>query len=408
MYRVALKQFHSYGFLIKNEMCGVPWQKATKRPFASGYTNCGSALAILCFGLSCAAQDSPQAVMQRAIEAQQAGRFAAAVRDYQLLLKQYPGIFEVRANVAAALAGEGLYTEAIAEYQRALALRSDPQVRLNLALAYYKTGDLRLAIDTLKRVHAEIPGNIQAVTLLADCYLKQGQNKDVIALLTPLQQAQPDNEAFIYLLGTALLRDGQTAKGQVIIDKILRNGDSGESRLLMGTAKYAVGDDAGARDDLRRAIELNPKLSEAFSYYGMVLLSTGDRVGARAAFERELQSDPNDFTSNLHLGAMLRTDRDYVGAMKYLRHALQIRPNDPGVLFEIASIEITQGQLVEATRDLEFLVKEAPDFIEAHWSLARIYLRENRRADGERERTIAGRLNLAQRAKDEIAAKSAQ
>ena len=101
---------------------------------------------MLCFCLSCAAQDSPQAVMQRAIDAQQAGRFEAAVRDYRLLLKQYPGIFEVRANVSATLAGEDLYTESIAEYQRALALRSDPKVRLNLALAYYKTGDLRLAI----------------------------------------------------------------------------------------------------------------------------------------------------------------------------------------------------------------------------------------------------------------------
>jgi tetratricopeptide (TPR) repeat protein len=366
------------------------------------------ALAMLCFCLRCAAQDSPQAVMQRAIEAQQAGHFEAAVRDYRSLLKQYPGIFEIRANLAAALAGEGLYTEAIAEYQRALALRSDSQVRLNLALAYYKSDDLRLAMDTLKRVNAEVPGNMQAVTLLADCYLKQGQNKDVIALLTPLQQARPDNEAFIYLLGTALVRDGQAAKGQVIIDKILRNGDSGESRLLMGTAKYAVGDYAGAREDLRKAVELNPKLPEAFSYYGMALLSMGDRAGARIAFERELQSDPNDFVANLHLGAMSRSDQDYAGAMKYLRHALQIRPDDPGARSEIASIEITQGQLAEATRDLEFLVKESPDFIEAHWSLATIYFRENRKADGERERAIAGKLDAAQRAKSGIAAKGAQ
>jgi Flp pilus assembly protein TadD len=132
------------------------------------------ALVTLCLCLSCAAQSSPQEVMRQAIEAQQAGYFEAAIRDYRLLLQQYPNMFEIRANLGAALAGQGLYTEAIAEYQRAIALRSNPQVRLNLALAYYKTGDFQLAVVTLKRVHAEEPTNIQAITLLSDCYLRAG------------------------------------------------------------------------------------------------------------------------------------------------------------------------------------------------------------------------------------------
>ncbi len=346
--------------------------------------------------------------MREALGAQQAGRFDDAVRDYRLLLKQYPNIFEIRSNLGVALAGQGLYIEAIAEYKRALALKSNTQVRLNLALAYYKTGDLRQAIDTLKHVHEEEPGNMQAVTLLSDCYLKVGQNKDVIALLTSIQQAQPDNETFVYLLGTALVRDHQAEKGQVLIDKILRNGDSAESRLLMGTAKYMVSDYAGAREDLRKAVELNPNLPEAFAYYGMALLSTGDQAGARKAFERELQSDPNNFVSNLHMGVLLREDADYDSALRYLHHALQIRPGDPGVRYQIASIEISQDHLAQATRDLESLVKDSPNFIEAHVSLATVYFREKRKADGERERAIFARLNAARQTQNEVAAKSVQ
>jgi tetratricopeptide (TPR) repeat protein len=346
--------------------------------------------------------------MKEALEAQQAGRFDEAVRDYRVLLKQYPNIFEIRSNLGVALAGQGLYSEAIAEYKQALALKSNAQVRLNLALAYYKTGDFRQAIDTLKRVHAEEPSNMQAITVLSDCYLKLGQNKDVIALLAPIQKAQPSNETFIYLLGTALVRDGQAEKGQVIIDKILRNGDSAESRLLMGTAKYMVSDYAGAREDLRKAIELNPNLPEAFAYYGMALVSTGDQAGARKAFERELQSDPNNFVSNLHMGVLLREDADYDGALKYLHHALQIRPDNPGVRYQIASIEVAQGRLTEATRDLESLVKDSPNFIEAHVSLATVYFREKRKADGERERAVYAKLNAARQTQNEVAAKSVQ
>ena len=355
------------------------------------------AVAVLCLCLGCFAQDSAQKTMQHALEAQQAGRFEEAIRDYRSLLQQYPNIAEVRSNLGAALAGQGEYKEAIAEYQKALALRPNPQVRLNLALAYYKTGDFQLAASTLKRVHAEDPGNMQAVTLLSDCYLRLGQNKDVIALLTPVQQAQPDNEAFIYLLGTALVRDGQAAKGQVIIDNILRNGDSAESRLLMGTSKYMEGDQVGADEDFRRTVELNPKLPDAYAYYGLSLRSMGDQAGARRAFERELELDPNNFVSNLQMSIFLRKSHDDAGAMKCLRRALRMRPDDPGVRFEIASIELAQGQLTQATHDLESLVKDSPDFIEAHWSLATAYFLENRKADGKREREISGKLRSVPR-----------
>ncbi len=356
----------------------------------------------------CQAPFSPQQVLERAIQAQQAGRFDEAIREYRSLLQKYPDIFEIRSNLGAALSGQGLYTDAIVEYKRALALKASPQVRLNLGLAYYKLGDFRLAAGTLNEAHSENPNDMQVVTLLSDCYLKLGQNKEVVDLLTSIQQAQPDNPAYIYLLGTALVRDGQTAKGQIIIDRILRNGDSAESRLLMGTVKYLVADYAGARDDFEKAVALNPALPEAFAYYGMALLSTGDQAGARKAFERELQSDPNNFVSNLHMGVLLRQDEDNDAALKYLAHALQIRPGDPGVRFQIASIEMAQNRLAAASRDLEQLVKDSPNFIEAHVALATLYFREKRKTDGERERAIYAKLNAERQAKNEVAAKTVQ
>ncbi len=364
--------------------------------------------ALLGVSLAYAQTSSPEDLLKEAISAQQAGHFDQAIHDYRTLLEKYPNIFEIRSNLGAALAGEGLYAEAITEYSRALALKPNSQVRLNLALAYYKIGNFTRAAETLALVHSKSPANMQAVTLLADCYLRLGENKQVIALLTPIQEAQPDNPTFIYLLGMALVRDGQTAKGQVIIDKILRNGDTAESRLLMGTVKYLVSDFAGAREDFSKAVALNPKLPEAFAYYGMALLSTGDQAGARKAFATELQSDPNNFVSNLHMGVLLRQDEDDEAALKYLRHALEIRPGDPGVRYQIASIELAQGHLDDAARDLESLVKDSPNFIEAHVSLATVYFRQKRKADGERERAIFAKLNAERQAKNEVAVKTPQ
>ncbi len=364
------------------------------------------AAAFLCVScLYAQAPFNPQQLMKEAMEAQQSGNYDQAVHNYRLILEKYPKIPEIRSNLGAALAAEGNYTDAIGEYKQALALKPNAQVQLNLALAYYKSGDLNSAVDVLKRVREKTPNNQQATTLLADCYLRLGQNKNVIALLTPVQGAEPDNKTFNYLLGTALVRDGQAAQGQLIIDKILKNGDSAEAHLLMGTTKFMVSDFSGALEDLQKAVDLNPNLPDLYSYYGQALLVTGDQAGARKAFEHELRIDPNNFDSNLRMGVLLRQDDQNDAALKYLQHALQIRPGDFGVRYQIATVEIAKGEIEQAQRDLESLVKESPQFLEAHVSLATVYFRQKRKEDGNRERAVVAQLNAKRQAAAEIAAK---
>ncbi len=104
--------------------------------------------ATLAFGQS---PPSPQEMLKDAIAAQQSGNFDEAIRVYRLILDKYPNIPEIRSNLGAALAGNGHYAEAIVEYKRALKLKPNAQVRLNLALAYYKTADLSATMETLKK-----------------------------------------------------------------------------------------------------------------------------------------------------------------------------------------------------------------------------------------------------------------
>ncbi|PYT26407.1 MAG: hypothetical protein DMG58_22560, partial [Acidobacteria bacterium] len=226
-------------------------------------------------------QRAAEEILKEAASLHRAGRLEQAIRDYRLFLEKYPDVAPVRSDLGAALAGAGRYEEAIAEYKRALQLKPLAQVRLNLALAYYKTMKLSLAVAELKKVREEMPGDLRPVMLEADCYLRLGENKKVIELLTPVHQTNGDGLAIAYMLGTALVRDGQAEKGQVLIDRILKNGDSAEARLLLGTTKLMVNDFAGALVDLQKAVELNRNLPEVYAYYGTALLSTGDQAGAQ-------------------------------------------------------------------------------------------------------------------------------
>jgi tetratricopeptide (TPR) repeat protein len=201
-----------------------------------------------------------------------------------------------------------------------------------------------------------------------------------------------------YMLGTALIRDGQIGRGQLVIDPILKNGDSAEARLLMGTTKLIANDLSGAVLDLRKAVELNPNLPEVYSYYGSALLSTGDPASARKAFEKELALDPNSFEANLRMGVLLRQDEDNDNALKFFDRALLVRPGDIGVRYQIAATELTMGQVEAARKELETMLKEAPNFTEAHVTLATAYYREKRKADGDRERAIVSKLNAEKQA----------
>ncbi len=343
---------------------------------------------------------NPQALVQDAMEKQKAGDLAGAVPEYQEFLKLHPEATAIHSNLGAALAGLGRYEEAVAEYK--IALKQSPRMpsaRLNLALAYYKMGHIADAATQLERVHAEDPSNHQAVIVLGDSYLRMGQNKDVIRVLAPEAKKYPDDLAIAYMLGTAYIRNKQVEPGQFLVDRILRNGDSAEAHLMLGSAKMNIQDFAGARDEFGKAVALNPNLPEAHVLYAQALRLTGDSDQSSKEYQAGLAQDPYNFEANLQLGANAREDHDYERAEQYFQRALETRPGDPGVLYQLALIDADQAKLEPAREKLEALVKQYPEFTEAHVSLSLVYYRLKRPEDGKREREIVQKLTAEAQAK---------
>jgi tetratricopeptide (TPR) repeat protein len=351
------------------------------------------------FGLLGQTDPAAEATLRHAIQLHQAGDVEGAISEYRAYLKHNPASVLARSNLGAALSRAGRYDDAITEYTEAL--KKDPDnhaIRLNLALAYYKTARISIAAEHLAKIVAKEPGNRQAVFLLADCDLQLGENQRVIELLAPLEKVSPDDKSLVYLLGTAYIRDKQPARGQLLVDRILRDGDSAEARLLLGATRMNAQEYAEALVDLKKAVELNPRLPDVYSYYGLALLATGDMSGAAEAFRKELEFNPNDFPSNLQLGVVLKQDQQYEQARAYFDRALRVRPGDPGVRYQLATLDLATGSLEAACAKLEQLTRETPRFVEAHVSLATVYYRLKRKADGDRERELVLKLNAENQA----------
>src|SRR5437879_5768028 len=94
-----------------------------------------------------ASAQSPQQLVQDALQKQQAGDLAGAVPEYRQFLELHPEATAIHSNLGVALAGLGRFEEAIPEYKAALRQSpTQPGIRLNLALAYYKMGRLADAV----------------------------------------------------------------------------------------------------------------------------------------------------------------------------------------------------------------------------------------------------------------------
>jgi len=352
------------------------------------------------------AQDPSAAVereFERATQLHQSGDLQGAVNGYTAILAKHPARVDVRSNLGAAYSALGRYEDAIREYKRALVIDSNNYaIRFNLALAYYKAAWFSDAAAELEKFIAAVPDTPQTANarlVLADCQVRLGEYKKVIESLSPLADVDADNRTLAYLLGSALIGDGQLDKGQAIIDRLFRHEDSAEAHLLMASILLLADQAQSALKEAQRALELNPKLPSVQAWYGRVLMRLGDTEKAKVAFKTELASNANDFDSNLYLGVLLRQDKQLDEARGYLQRAIQLRPREQYARYHLAAVYAAAGKPGDALPLLEGVLKEYGDFVEARVLLASVYYRLNRKEDGDREKALIQKSNAEQQAK---------
>jgi tetratricopeptide (TPR) repeat protein len=337
----------------------------------------------------------------RGVALHQGGDIIGAIDAYDQALRLTPWRLDARSNLGAALVRLGRFEEAIGHYRKAL--ETDPGqvgIRFNLGLALYKSGSVEEAAAEFRQVLERDPAQRPALLLLADCELRMGNHPRVVELLAPHEAELGDDRLFAYLYGNALLQQDEVQRGQAVIDRLFRGGESAEAHLLLGLQHMRRPDSRQAVPELQRAVELNPDLPTVHSLLGIALMNAGDRPAAMAAFRRELKTNPNDFQANLRLGLLLRDEDRLDEAADYLARAARLRPKDPDVLYGTARIQMGRNDLVGAQKTLEELVASAPGFEGGHVLLATVYYRAGRREDGDRERAIVERLKAERKQKE--------
>lgn len=325
---------------------------------------------------------------------QRAGDLTGAAKAYDAALSLDANRVDVLTNLGVVLAQQGKYEQAIAAYQKALRVSPDfAPAQLNLALAYYKDSFIERARDLLVAYRKEHPADLRIDLLLADCHLRLGDNAAVISVVEPLEQREPGNLALAYLLGTAYIRSGQSDKGDVLINRIMAQGDRPEVHMMLGDAYSHAHDFKKAAVEFTKAVAMNPSLPDAHLRLAETELMTGDSDRAFANLQAEYKLDPNNFETNFYLGLEYKNRGDLKLAETYLEKARNMRPDASDPLLQLALIAYQQQKYPEARAMLETVVQKNPQNVQAHVVLGQVYYRLHLRDLGLKQRAIVQKLN---------------
>lgn len=356
------------------------------------------AVCIVLLALAASGQaPDPSKLFQQALEAQHRGDDAAAIRDYQRLLKLQPRLLPAMANLGAVLAHAERFDEAIAEYQKALMIEpGNDAIRLNLALAFYKKSDWEKAAAEFEALRRSNPRDERLATLLGDCYLKLNRPAEAAQATGELAAAHPENVDLIYVNASALIRSGKRRDGATVMDTFARQVKNAEAYFLAGSTWVELNEFQRARDDLEAAEQLNPNFTGIHTLLGIARDGLGDPENAEPELRKAFEIDPKDFRANLYLGAILYKRRDLKAAGPFLERALELSPDSELARYQYALYESAMGKLDPAVSELEKIVRSNPNWLEPHVELAALYYKLHRSEEGARERATVDRLTAEQ------------
>ena len=226
------------------------------------------------------------------------------------------------------------------------ASKSEPVGALEVALGHAArllASDPAMAAAQAREILKVIPGHPHAELLLGAALRGQGQLPAALQVLAPLARSQPRAAA------------AQAELGQVLAE--------------LGRSREAV-------EALRRAVALNPRLSDAWRALGDQLDLLGDVAGASQAYDRQIQCSVSD--PELLKAAAAMVDGQLAVAEHTLRPYLKAHPTDVAALRMLAEVGARLGRQEDAEVLLARCLELAPSFAPARHNYATVLYRQNR------------------------------
>ena len=373
---------------------------ARERPEAPAVDNAsapGLSPRLTAAAASIAAWPPNQAALAEFAQLCHANEFLAeAERAYAVLMRLAPAEPRWPHLRARILTGFGRLDEALPLLEKTTQLAPDqPLAWARLAEARLKHNDLTGASVAFEQVLRLQPKSVHALFGLARCDLQGGRLTAARARLQEAVAADPKFPGAQSLLATVYERLGNLPAAEAARQRVSGDGRYTEMPdpwavdlasychhpyTLLVAASAEVSDDrpAQAIPLLERALQLDSNDGRVHRQLARARGRLGDFAGARAALERAVERAPTDEKIRGELILLLRQTKDLPALEKTIADGLAATPDSASLRFEAGLLAAQAGRRDEAEAHFLFVSRAQPEESAAPCELAAIYFSSGR------------------------------
>lgn len=312
---------------------------------------------------------------------------------------------KARAELGSALLEAGLAQQAIVELDAAVnGNPSDAKNIVLLARAYQQQKDLPGAGRTLESAIARGVQAAPVYAALADIYAATGHVENAIPAMHRATQLDPQSEAYRFRYAM-LLTDTLAPQAAVIRLQEALSEFPNSSRLwfAMGLAQFEDNKNEAATKAFSHALALDPKLSPALAYLGMIEVDLGKIRDAIDHYQKALALDERSAVDHYLIAEAWTklTPPEDERAEQHLQRALVLDPMFQQAHLALGKLYFRTDRLPAAAAELEGVVKADSKLAEAYYQLGRVYMRMKRKEDAQAAMTKFEQLSNSEKEQSE-------
>ncbi len=238
--------------------------------------------------------DRSEAHSYLAAALEQLGDSAGAEAHYKVALSKKPDLVHSLSNLSA------LYLDAT-RFQDCATLLDKPEVlKVGSPELYFNLGLARAGLKETKGAEAAFrvaieraPTQVNYRIALAQALGDGNRVLEAVSELRAAREHAKSDAAALRLIG-ATFRELRAANECITtFDGLIALKDEGLSRFERGLCKFANKDGAGATEDMKRALDLDPKLALAHYWLGVIAMGEKNTPEAKERLSKYLELEPS-------------------------------------------------------------------------------------------------------------------
>lgn len=338
-----------------------------------------------------------QAVEQliaEATRAREGARVDEAIESYRRVVAVRPKWGEGWWYLATLLYDRDRYQEAAAAFRETTRLQ--PKIGATWVMLGLCEFQLELYGDALRHLRqgrqAGIGDNKELIRVArfheALLLIRRGEFEAAQQSLAAQAFEGADSESLIIALGLAALRIPVLPK---TVDAAYRDREL-IRRVGWAEFQFAQKNLGDAQREYERVVADHPKTPGVQYAYGRYLVANQNEEAALVAFGREIENSPQHALARMQIAYIKLQANDAAAGLPFAEEGVKLHPQQALSQYVLGRLLFDAGQHARAVEVLETARRLAPDEPKIHFSLARAYLRVQRKSDADRARAEFTRL----------------